>query len=146
MSVRDAVRVAPLNIREATDFLEREWRTVERSWATEHSFARRELALGAYDDGRLVGVARGYTRAGVGHLSELVTASAHRGRSGVGTRLLREWEELCRAESCHKVTLTTVRGEAAERFYLKRGYVVEASLGDDKARLDWSLMAKWLSP
>lgn len=31
MTVRDALRVAPLSIREATTFLEREWKTVEWS-------------------------------------------------------------------------------------------------------------------
>lgn len=145
MTARDAPRVAPLDLAAARTFLDREWETVARSWTAEVSFARRELALGAYDGDALVGVAKGHLRAGVGHLSELVTGASHRGRAGVGTALLRAWEALCRREGCHKLTLSTVAGERAESFYRARGWVVEATLHDDKARLDWSLMAKWLS-
>jgi 2'-5' RNA ligase/GNAT superfamily N-acetyltransferase len=87
----------------------------------------RPFVVTARREGALVGVAEGYTRGLVCHLSGLIVAAAVRGE-GVGSQLLRTVERLGRERGCDRVRLLTVLGGRAERFYAERGYEVTVNL------------------
>ena len=86
------------------DFFNREWKPVNESIFGRHDPAMWDVqryALAAYEDDRIVGAAVFKIQAGLGKLSQIVTASEHRGQ-GVGAALLANFEEICRREGCHK--------------------------------------------
>ncbi len=100
-------------------------------------------ALAAYEDNELVGAATYYTRAGVGHLSELIVA-AHRRGQGIGSALLVEFQARARAAGCHKLTLVTYWDPQAVGFYRRHGFAVEAVLFRDVHETDMCQMAKFI--
>jgi len=98
------------------------------------------VAITARRDGRIVGVARGQLRFGTAHLSELIVAAAVRGE-GVGSHVLRAFESHAAEAGCHRLTVHTAAGSAAEAFYHRHGFhelqrLPEWAYGRDFVRLE----------
>ena len=89
--------------------------------------AVRELAAFATDDaGTVVGGAVGRTWGRCCELLQLWVATEHRS-SGVGSRLLREFEARARTRGCSIFYLSTLSFQAPD-FYRKHGYTVLARI------------------
>jgi GNAT superfamily N-acetyltransferase len=128
------------------DFLDREWKPINerifgRSDPTMWDVQRYTLA--AYREERIVGAAVFKIEAGLGKLSQIMTAADHRGQ-GLGSALLARFEDICRREGCHKASLKTYWNSEAQRFYQKHGYVLEGVLRRDLHGLDMCQMCKFL--
>ena len=94
-----------------------------------HTFERKRLVLTAQLDGRLIGVAIGWTGMGVAFLSELIVDASVRGR-GTGSALLAAFEERAKSRGCPRMALRTEEGGPARRFYESHGWRVEARFED----------------
>jgi GNAT superfamily N-acetyltransferase len=111
----------------ARDFAERVWRAHDEArFGSGTRWERHPYALTARVDGRVVGVATGWTGLGVGYLSELVVADDARGQ-GIGSHLLAAFESLAALRACARVALRTDAGSRAVAFYEARGWLVEAT-------------------
>ena len=101
------------------------------------------VALIARDaGGTIIGAAAGRIRAGVGHLSELMTGRERRGQ-GVGAELVRRFEEHCWDLGCHKLTVHTDTGAPARGFYERRGWREEALFRRDRGGRDFVRLCKF---
>jgi GNAT superfamily N-acetyltransferase len=122
------------------DFLTREWRRYDEevgiSWDSSHYHLAAEL------DGRIVGMAHFHIVGGVGHLDQLLVAK-DRQSQGIGSHLLDEFEQRCRAAGCHKLTLETAEYQA-RGFYEKHGFKIACIMRDNKFHYNWYLMEKAL--
>ena len=99
----------------------------------EHNYAVAPLAdvspvaaFAADPSGKVVGGAIGRTWGRCCELLQLWVTSEHRA-SGVGSRLLREFEAHARGRGCNVFYLTTLSFQAPD-FYRKHGYVVLARI------------------
>jgi 2'-5' RNA ligase/GNAT superfamily N-acetyltransferase len=115
---------------------ERTWEAYGRDQYGEDWRVDEPLALTARREGRVVGVAEGLVRGAEGYLAELVTAPEVRGE-GVGSHLLAAFQAECRRRGATELTLRTVAGGAAKRFYRERGFTVRASLPRWRHRRDF---------
>jgi ribosomal protein S18 acetylase RimI-like enzyme len=142
----DRFRLREVDRDGVNEFLRLEWKPVN-----ERMFGRDDVAmwdtqrrvLAAYEDGEPVGAVVFKTGAGLGKVTQIITA-AHRRRQGMGRALMERVEEICRQEGCHKVSLKTYWNSEAQRFYQKRGYVVEGILRRDLHGVDMCQMYKFL--
>lgn len=131
---------------EIEDFLNREWKPVNEGIFGRHDPAMWDVqrhALAAYEDESIVGASVFKIEAGLGKLSQIITAE-HRREHGMGSALLARVEEICRREGCHKIGLKTYLNSPAQRFYEKQGYVVEGVLRRDLHGVDMCQMCKFL--
>ncbi len=90
----------------------------------------------------VVGALKGRIGAGIGHLSELMIAGSHRG-SGIGTRLVRQFERHCWSIDCHKLTVHTELDGPAHIFYQKLGWRDEAIFRRDRGGRDFVRLYKY---
>jgi 2'-5' RNA ligase/ribosomal protein S18 acetylase RimI-like enzyme len=111
---------------EAKAFEEREWPLYDVA-ETGQPWHQRPFAITARREGRVVGVATGWTEGGVAYLSGLIVAAEHRGE-GIGSHLLRAFESLAVERDAPRLALRTLAGSGAERFYRDRGWVEEGRL------------------
>jgi GNAT superfamily N-acetyltransferase len=128
------------------DFLNHQWKPVNESIFGFYDPSMWEVhrrALAAYESKRIVGAAVFKIEAGLGKLSQMITAAEHRER-GIGGAMVAEVEEICRREGCHKITLKTYWDSEAQRFYEAHGYEVEAVLRRDLHGADMCQMYKFL--
>lgn len=82
------------------------------------------VLLGAFDQGRLVGIALLGTEVspGVHQLALLFVSRPYR-RSGVGNVLMDEIERLARSRHAHAIYVSAVPSESAVGFYMSRGFL-----------------------
>jgi len=131
---------------EIEGFLDREWKPVDERIFGRYDPAMWDVqryALAAYEDEGIVGAAVFKIEAGLGKLSQIITAGHHR-EHGIGSALLARVEEVCRREGCHKIGLKTYLNSQAQRFYENQGYVVEGVLRRDLHGVDMCQMCKFL--
>lgn len=128
------------------EFLGREWRPEnERQFGFYDPtiWDVQRHALAAYEGERIIGAAVFKIEAGLGKLSQIITAADHGGQ-GIGKVLLARVEDICRREGCHKISLKTYSNSEAQRFYERQGYAVEGVLRRDLHGADMSQMCKFL--
>jgi GNAT superfamily N-acetyltransferase len=128
------------------EFLNREWQPEDERRFGRHDptmWDVQQHALAAYEGERIVGAAVFKIEAGLGKLSQIITAADHRGH-GIGKALSARVEDICRREGCHKISLKTYWNSEAQRFYKRQGYVVEGVLRRDLHGADMCLMRKFL--
>lgn len=113
---------------DAEAFADAEWAVVDAA-KYDGEWRREPFALTARHDGRIVGVASGWTNLGVAHLSDLIVAADAR-RLGIGSRLLATFEHLAYRRECHRLSLRTVEGSPAQAVYERKGWQVEATFED----------------
>lgn len=112
---------------EAREFAARAWRAHDEArFGPGTRWERHPFALTARRDGRVAGVATGWTGLGVGYLSELVVADDARGQ-GIGSHLLASFESLAAQRGCARLALRTDAGSRAVGFYERHGWRVEAT-------------------
>jgi GNAT superfamily N-acetyltransferase len=143
---RDSIEIVEVEQDTIEDFLGREWRPVNEVIFGRYDPAMWDVhsyALAAYKDREIVGVAVFKIEAGLGKLSQILTAGNHRGQ-GIGAALLARFEQICRREGCHKLSLKTYWNSEAQCFYEKHGYVVEGVLRRDLHGVDMCQMGKFL--
>ena len=80
-------------------------------------------------DGRVIGVATGWTAHGVAYLSELLVA-AHARRQGVGSHLLGSFESLAARRDAFRLALRTDAAAGTVGFYERHGWRIEARFAD----------------
>jgi 2'-5' RNA ligase len=85
------------------------------------------LAVTARRDGRVVGIAEGHVRGPVAYLADLIVGAEVRGE-GVGGHLLAAFGAEARARGAEQLTLRTIDGGPAERFYRDRGFTTAMPL------------------
>lgn len=120
-------------------FLEREWDAWHRLMDDDPAvdWNGSSVQIVARDgNGAIAGAAVGRIRAGVGHLSELMVAEALR-RQGLGTDLLKRFEEHCASAGCHKLTVHAELDGPAHLFYLRNGWRREAVFRRDRGGRDF---------
>jgi len=81
--------------------------------------------------------------ASLAHIDSLIVAPTVR-RRRLGARLLERAEVTANYYNCHKVTVETPSGSAAERFFLASGYKIEATLPQHTWKLDVTVLRKFL--
>jgi 2'-5' RNA ligase/GNAT superfamily N-acetyltransferase len=79
------------------------------------------LAITARREGRVVGVAEGHVRGPVAYLGNLIVGADVRSE-GVGGHLLAAFAAEARARGAEELTLRTIEGGPADRFYRERGF------------------------
>ena len=79
------------------------------------------LAVTARREGRVVGAAVGHVRGAIAYLAELIVGADVRGE-GVGGHLLAAFAAEARARGAEELTLRTIEGGPADRFYRERGF------------------------
>jgi GNAT superfamily N-acetyltransferase len=112
---------------EAKTFVDREWTRVHDDLG--ESFDREPYVLTARRNGRIVGVARGWTGIRMGYLSELIVDGDLRGE-GIGARLLSAFERLAAERGFCRLALVTEKGGGSQRFYQQHGWRPEAEMPD----------------
>lgn len=128
------------------DFLLREWKPVNERMFGLYDPAMWDVqryALAAFDNEMVVGAVVFKIDAGLGKVTQIITAGDHRGK-GIGRALMQRAEEICRREGCHKVSLKTYWNSEAQRFYQEQGYMVEGILRRDTHGIDMCQMCKFL--
>jgi len=131
---------------ELEGFLEGEWAAWHAAQGHDPTvdWSGSSIAIVARDaDGTIVGAAKGGMSAGIGHLRELMTA-AHRRGEGVGSELVRQFEERCWSSGCHKLTVHTEHGGPAHRFYQARDWDEEAIFRRDRSGRDFVRLCKFI--
>jgi ribosomal protein S18 acetylase RimI-like enzyme len=86
---------------------------------------RHAFALTARRDGRVIGVASGWTGLGVAYLSELLVAPHTRGE-GIGSHLLAAFASLAARRDAHRLAVRTDAASPAVAFYERHGWRIEA--------------------
>jgi 2'-5' RNA ligase/predicted N-acetyltransferase YhbS len=124
-------------------FADDEWESNALGRLGRQSDSDRPFVVTARREGEPVGVAEGYTRGRVCHLSGLIVAAAVRGE-GIGSQILRTVERLGRERGCDRVRLMTVLGGRAESFYAQRGYEVTVNLPVWRNEEDFVVMERRL--
>jgi len=123
----------------------------EQAWAAadlEHfgravDFSKKKFSLVARRNGTVCGIARLQIKAGIARIDELLVDTSQR-RLGVGTKLVREMEQIARQHQCHKITLLTGKDWPAVPFYTNLGFIFVAELPNYYARHDFVELAKEL--
>jgi GNAT superfamily N-acetyltransferase len=85
------------------------------------------LAVTARRDRRVVGIAQGHVRGPVAYLADLIVGGDVRGE-GVGGHLLAAFAAEAAARGADELTLRTIDGGPAERFYRDRGFTTAMPL------------------
>jgi ribosomal protein S18 acetylase RimI-like enzyme len=124
------------------------WKTHDRDWRSElwnfrvvwHEQVHDVLAR---DDGAIAGALRLRIAASLGHVEALYVAPAQRKR-GIGRLLLSRAEELSNYYNCHKMSVAVFHDNAAQAFFQRCGYVVEAVIPQHTFKLDVALLRKFL--
>lgn len=133
------VEVDPRPDQEVEEFLDREWAAwhAQMDYDPSVDWSGRAIRIVARDEDRgIVGAAVGRVRAGVGHLSELMVSSRVR-RKGLGTELVKRFEDHCVEAGCHKLTVHTDFNGPAHGFYLGLGWRQEAVFRRDRGGRDF---------
>jgi 2'-5' RNA ligase/GNAT superfamily N-acetyltransferase len=92
------------------------------AWSPEEA-----IAVTGRREGEVVGVADGVVRGGEAYLAGLLVRPDLRGE-GIGGHLLAAFTAVAVERGCDRVTLRTLAGEPAERFYRARGFTTLAEL------------------
>ena len=133
------LQISDASRQEASEFTEREW--PHHPTPPGVHWERFDVALVARRD-VVVGAAIGVVIGGLGELQQLLVRRGDE-RTGVGSLLLREFEQRCRARNCHKLRLETADYQARP-FYERHGFRVAATLANDRFGHTWFIMEKAL--
>ena len=125
----------------AAEFMNAEWPPHDAPIGI--AWSRREIVLVA-TRGIPVGVACGVVIGGLGEQKQLLVKIDHV-RRRVGSQLLEEFERRCAALGCHKLRLETADYQARP-FYERHGFMLAATLTEDRFGRDWFVMDKRLGP
>lgn len=106
--------------------------------------------LVAEEDGKIIGFTLGLiirgndTIGGLCLLSWICVHPTHQ-QKGIGEELLKQVENHCRKQRCHKITLYTLPVlKPAVNLYFKLGFVPEAYLRKEWWEVDFLKMSKWM--
>ncbi|HUF32860.1 MAG TPA: GNAT family N-acetyltransferase [Acidimicrobiales bacterium] len=101
------------------------------------------MTVTARRHGKVVGAATGHVRGAEAYLGRLITDPTVRGE-GIGTHLLAAFTDVAVARGCDRVTLRTIAGGLAERFYREHGYVTAAPLPEWRHGRDFVQLVRHL--
>jgi len=104
---------------------------------------RLDYALGAFEGMQCVGVAIYKVVGGMAHLEQIVVADGAT-RRGIGSELMRAFEEHAGQLGCHVIQLETAETQAPG-FYERHGYTRIGTYPDSRFHLDWHLYRKEIS-
>lgn len=124
------------------------WKAHERDWRSElwefrvvwHEQTHDILVR---DDAVIAGGLRLRIAASLGTIEALYVEPAQRLR-GIGRLLLSRAEELANYYNCHKMSAAVFHDRAAQRFFMRCGYAVEAVIPQHTFKLDVALLRKFL--
>ena len=100
-------------------------------------------AFSALDGGRVTGIETIAIEFSLAHITRLIVAPDRR-CEGIGSALLRAGEEVANYYNCHKMIVSVPNGSAAQSFFERRGYHVEAVLRQHTFKLDMAVLRKFL--
>lgn len=100
-------------------------------------------AFSAQLDGETVGVAEIRIAASLAHVERVIVLPPRR-RSGVGRALLATASDVANYYNCHKMSATAPHLSAAQTFFERCGYKVEAVLAQHTFKLDIAVLRKFL--
>lgn len=100
-----------------------------------------DLAVTARREGRVVGVAEGWARAGAAFLTMLLVARDVR-REGVGSHLLAAFESAAAERGCGRLAADVLADSDGDRFLRSRGWVEEARRPDWRHGVDMVLLRR----
>jgi GNAT superfamily N-acetyltransferase len=124
------------------------WREHEREalstqWGFPIVWHEQHHEFAATEGDAVLGALRLRIAASLAHVESLVVAPERR-RQGLGRALVERAEIVANYYNCHKVTLETPAGSAAERFFEACGYKLEAILPQHTWKRDVAVMRKFL--
>jgi len=114
---------------EGRAFAEREWPVYDAAELGHAGEWQEPFTITARRDGRVVGLADGWTLGGVAYLSSLMVDAVVRGQ-GVGSHVLARFESLAAERDCPRLALRTIAGSDADGFYRARGWVDDITIPD----------------
>jgi GNAT superfamily N-acetyltransferase len=127
---------------EIKDFWKQEWRKFDEELGFQ--WKDRAVMLAAYEGSEILGAALIKLLGGCAYLEQLIIAKSQRGK-GMGSSLMKEFENLAKKEGCHKLTIkTTDKMPGTIPFYKKHGYKIEATLKKYYFKHDWVIMSKFI--
>ena len=100
-------------------------------------------AFSAVLDGEAAGVAEIRIAASLAHVERVIVLPARR-RSGIGRALLDTASDVANYYNCHKMSATAPHLGAAQTFFERCGYKVEAVLPQHTFKLDIAVLRKFL--
>lgn len=125
-------------------FAEKEWDNVDAEHYGDHpDWKTYDYHFVVRDNGRIVGMAFGYSILRVFDLAQLLVAYDKTGQ-GIGQQLMKAIESLCREKRYHKIILNTGKGWRAEKFYQKLGFQKVVELKNHYHNRDFILYEKFL--
>jgi GNAT superfamily N-acetyltransferase len=124
------------------------WNAHDRDWRSELWDFRvvwheQTHDLVAREDGRIVAALRLRIAASLGHVEALYVEPAQR-RRGIGRLLVSRAEEVANYYNCHKMTVPVFHDGAAQTFFTRCGYHVDAVIPQHTFKLDVALLRKFL--
>ncbi len=124
------------------------WQRVDRHWRSElwdfRVIWHEQLHdIFVRDGGVVVAGLHVRVAASLAHIEALYVAPDHR-KSGLGRRMLTRAEELAKYYNCHKMSVAVFAEHAAQRFFERCDYRLEAILAQHTFKLDVALMRKFL--
>lgn len=111
----------------ASAFVQSEW--AQMAGAESGMATPRGIAITVTDDGQIVAALKAWCAGGVSYLTELMVASGRRS-GGLGSEVLRRYEDRCAELDCRRLALRTEQGGDAQRFYERHGWFVEQTVDD----------------
>jgi GNAT superfamily N-acetyltransferase len=97
----------------------------------------------AVREGVVIGALRARIAASLARVEQLAVEPASR-RQGAGSALLERLREVAIYYNCHKITVDVPHKSAAQAFFERNGYKVEAVLPQHTFKLDVAVLRKFL--
>ncbi len=124
------------------------WQRVDRAWRSELWNFRvvwheQQHDVVVRDGDRIVGALHLQIAASLATIDALHVDPPYR-RQRIGRTLVTRGEELAKYYNCHKLTVAVYAEHAAQRFFERCGYKVEAVLAQHTYKLDVALLRKFL--
>lgn len=129
--------------KENQEFLDSEWEQIDHEIFGK-PYRKERFDLVAKENDNIVGIARGYVLGGVAVLSQLMVEKSLRKQRGIGSRLLKDFEEVAQAKNASKIRLFTSEKHNVISFYEKHGYHISATLNKDLFGAKWFFFEKFL--
>ncbi len=107
----------------------------------------RPLTVTVYNDAsppQLLAAARCIIMGQTLRVSQLLVIEEYRKSHGIGSLILQRLETLARQNEWHKIRLSTSKKHQNIEFYLKNGYVIEATLKNDAFQTTWYILSKFV--
>ncbi|MBM3234386.1 GNAT family N-acetyltransferase [Candidatus Pacearchaeota archaeon] len=123
-------------------FTKSEWKKFNEERG--YKYNEKKHSFAAFDNKKVAGFISFKINGGAAFISQLIVSRKLR-NSGVGSILIKKFEQFARKHKCHIAYLeTSERHREALKFYKKHNYKIIATLKNNKFHFNWYIMSKFL--